>query len=160
MEVKDLKALIEALDRSSLSELSYSQQDGTKVTLRKNAPVAAAAAPVYVQAPVAAPAPAPVAAAPAAPVAAAPAAKAEDSTAGLLEIKSPMVGTFYRTPSPDAAPFVSEGSSVSKGQTVCIVEAMKLMNEIESEVSGTIVKVCLENEAPVEFGTVLYLVKP
>lgn len=159
MEVKDLKALIEALDRSSLSELSYSQQDGTKVTLRKNAPVAAAAAPVYVQAPVAAAAPVPVAAAAPAPVAT-PAAKVEDSTAGLLEIKSPMVGTFYRTPSPDAAPFVSEGSSVSKGQTVCIVEAMKLMNEIESEVSGTIVKVCLENEAPVEFGTVLYLVKP
>lgn len=159
MEVKDLKALIEALDRSSLSELSYSQQDGTKVTLRKNAPVVAAAAPVYAPAPVAAVPVAPVAAAPA-PVASAPAAKAEDSTAGLLEIKSPMVGTFYRTPSPDAAPFVSEGSSVTKGQTVCIVEAMKLMNEIESEVSGTIVKVCLENEAPVEFGTVLYLVKP
>jgi len=159
MEVKDLKALIEALDRSSLSELSYSHQDGTKVTLRKNAPVVAGPAPVYVQAPVAA---APVAAAPAAaPAAVAVAPKAEASAeAGLLEIKSPMVGTFYRTPSPDAAPFVSEGSSVSKGQTVCIVEAMKLMNEIESEVSGTIVKVCLENESPVEFGTVLYLVKP
>lgn len=157
MEVKDLKALIEALDRSSLSELSYSQQDGTKVTLRKNAPVVAA--PAYAPAPVAvtAPAAAPLAA-PAAPVAAA--TKAEDSTAGLLEVKSPMVGTFYRTPSPDAAPFVTEGSSVTKGQTVCIVEAMKLMNEIESDVSGTIVKVCLENESPVEFGTVLYLVKP
>jgi acetyl-CoA carboxylase biotin carboxyl carrier protein len=158
MEVKDLKALIEALDRSSLSELSYSQQDGTKVTLRKNAPVLAAAAPVYAAAPAVAAVQAPVAAA--VSVTTTPKAEATAVESGLLEIKSPMVGTFYRTPSPDAAPFVSEGASVSKGQTVCIVEAMKLMNEIESEVTGTIVKVCLENEAPVEFGTVLYLVKP
>jgi acetyl-CoA carboxylase biotin carboxyl carrier protein len=158
MEVKDLKALIEALDRSSLSELSFSHQDGTKVTLRRNAPVVAVAGtPTYAPAPVQAlPAPAPAAAPAAAPV-----SKSDTTDAsGLLEIKSPMVGTFYRTPNPDAAPFVTEGSAVSKGQTVCIVEAMKLMNEIESDVTGTIVKVCLENEAPVEFGTVLYLVKP
>ena len=155
MEVKDLKALIEALDRSSLSELSFSHQDGTKVTLRRNAPVLSAPVSVYAPEPLAS---APVAL-PSSPAAQAPKVEAAVES-GLLEIKSPMVGTFYRTPSPDAAPFVSEGSSVSKGQTVCIVEAMKLMNEIESDVSGTIVKVCLENEAPVEFGTVLFLVKP
>ncbi|MEN9355196.1 MAG: hypothetical protein RL318_2521 [Fibrobacterota bacterium] len=160
MEIKDLKALIEALDRSSLSELAYSHQDGTKVTLRKNAPVMAAAAPVY------APAPAPIASAPApaatpAPVAAAtPKAEPSAVEAGLVEVKSPMVGTFYRSPSPDAAAFAAEGTAISKGQTICIVEAMKLMNEIESDVTGTVVKVCLENEAPVEFGTVLFLVKP
>lgn len=161
MEVKDLKALIEALDRSSLSELSYSHQDGTKVTLRKNAPVVAAPAPVYMAAPAPVAAPAAAPATVAAP-ASAPVAKAEPTAAesGLVEIKSPMVGTFYRSPSPDAAAFASEGSSITKGQSICIVEAMKLMNEIESDVTGTVVKVCLENEAPVEFGTVLFLVKP
>lgn len=157
MEVKDLKALIEALDRSSLSELSYSHQDGTKVTLRKNAPVIAASAPVYMTAPAPVAAPAPVPASASVPV-----AKAEPTAteSGLVEVKSPMVGTFYRSPSPDAAAFASEGSSITKGQSICIVEAMKLMNEIESDVTGTVVKVCLENEAPVEFGTVLFLVKP
>ena len=155
MEVKDLKSLIEALDRSSLTELSLSREDGTKVVLRKNSTlVAAPVAPVSYQAP----APAVVSAAPAAPAAPAPAAAPVES--GLLEIRSPMVGTFYLSPTPESPAFMSEGSSVSKGQTVCIVEAMKLMNEIESEVAGTIVKVCLENETAVEFGTVLFLVKP
>jgi len=155
MEVKDLKSLIEALDRSSLTELSLSREDGTKVVLRKNSTlVAAPVAPVSYQAP----APAVVSAAPAAPAAPAPAVAPVES--GLLEIRSPMVGTFYLSPTPESPAFMSEGSSVSKGQTVCIVEAMKLMNEIESEVAGTIVKVCLENETAVEFGTVLFLVKP
>ncbi len=159
MEVKDLKALIEALDRSSLTELSLSREDGTKVVLRKSAPVYAA----YPQAP-AAPAPVPVAPAPvslpAAPVAVEASAPEAAVESGLLEIRSPMVGTFYNAPGPEAATFVQEGATVTKGQTVCIVEAMKLMNEIESEVAGTIVKVCVENESAVEFGTVLFLVKP
>ena len=77
-----------------------------------------------------------------------------------LEIKSPMIGTFYRTSSPEAAPFVSVGDKVSKGQTVCIIEAMKLFNEIESEVSGTIVKVMVENASPVEYDQVLFVVEP
>ena len=161
MEVKDLKALIEALDRSSLTELSLSREDGTKVVLRKSAPVYAA----YPQAP-AAPTPGPVAVAPApvsspaAPVAVEASAPEAAAESGLLEIRSPMVGTFYNAPGPEAATFVQEGATVSKGQTVCIVEAMKLMNEIESEVAGTIVKVCVENESAIEFGTVLFLVKP
>ncbi len=157
MEVKDLKVLIEALDRSSLTELSFSRDDGTKVVLRK-AVAAGACVPMVAAAP-AVSAAAPAAAAIAAP-AAAPAAAEADADAGLVKIVSPMVGTFYRSPSPDAAVFAQEGSKISKGQTVCVVEAMKLMNEIESEVDGTIVKVCVENEAPVEFGTVLFLVKP
>lgn len=77
-----------------------------------------------------------------------------------LEIKSPMIGTFYRTSNPEAAPFVSVGDKVSKGQTVCIIEAMKLFNEIESEVSGTIVKVMVENSSPVEYDQVLFVVEP
>jgi acetyl-CoA carboxylase biotin carboxyl carrier protein len=77
-----------------------------------------------------------------------------------LEIKSPMIGTFYRTSNPDSPPFVSVGDKVSKGQTVCIIEAMKLFNEIESEVSGTIVKVMVENASPVEYDQVLFVVEP
>ncbi len=78
----------------------------------------------------------------------------------LVEIKSPMVGTFYRAPSPDAKPYVSVGDTVEPGTVVCIIEAMKLMNEIESEVSGKIAKIMVENEQPVEFGQTLFLVSP
>ena len=77
-----------------------------------------------------------------------------------VEIKSPMIGTFYRTANPDSPPFISIGDKVSKGQTVCIIEAMKLFNEIESEVSGTIVKVMVENSSPVEYDQVLFVVEP
>jgi acetyl-CoA carboxylase biotin carboxyl carrier protein len=79
--------------------------------------------------------------------------------ANLVPIKSPMVGTFYRSPAPDADPYVEENSAVTVGQTVCIVEAMKLMNEIESEVSGRIARILVENAQPVEFGQVLFLVE-
>jgi acetyl-CoA carboxylase biotin carboxyl carrier protein len=80
-------------------------------------------------------------------------------TANLVPIKSPMVGTFYRAPAPDADPYVEESSTVSVGQTVCIVEAMKLMNEIESEVTGRIAKILVENAQPVEYGQTLFLVE-
>jgi acetyl-CoA carboxylase biotin carboxyl carrier protein len=105
----------------------------------------------------------PMAAAPVAaagtPAAASPAAPAPAVTA-LKEIKSPMVGTFYRSPEPGADPYVKVGSRVSAGQTVCIIEAMKIMNEIEAEVTGVVKEVCLEDASPVEFGTVLYRVDP
>jgi len=156
VNVDEIAKLIELLDKSSLAELSWSF-DNERLSLKKHgvgAPVQMVAAPAPVAAPVAAPAPAPAAAAPAA----APAAPAQD--AGLVEIRSPMVGTFYRAASPDSPSYVEEGTRVEKGKTVCIVEAMKLMNEIESEVSGTIVRIVAQNEQPVEFGTVLFLVRP
>jgi len=110
------------------------------------------------------PAAAPVAAAPAAPVQDAPANDApvasDEPSGNLLEIRSPIVGTFYRSPSPDKPPYVKVGDSVSTGDVVCIVEAMKLFNEIESEVSGKIVKVLIEEAKPVEYDQVLYLVDP
>lgn len=81
-------------------------------------------------------------------------------TKNTVEIKSPMIGTFYRTANPDSPPFISVGDKVSKGQTVCIIEAMKLFNEIESEVSGTIVKVMVENSSPVEYDQLLFVVEP
>ena len=83
-----------------------------------------------------------------------------DNTSSLVEIKSPMVGTFYRAPAPDADPYVSPNERITEGQVVCIVEAMKLMNEIESEVSGRVVKILVENGKPVEFGQVLFLIDP
>ena len=89
-----------------------------------------------------------------------PAAEAVESTTHLLTVEAPMVGTFYRAPKPDAPPFVAEGDVVKEGQVICIVEAMKLMNEIESKVAGRIAKVVVENGQPVEFGQPLFLVDP
>jgi acetyl-CoA carboxylase biotin carboxyl carrier protein len=86
--------------------------------------------------------------------------ESDDRDSGLVAIESPMVGTFYASPDPESPPFVRQGDHVSKGQVVCIVEAMKLMNEIESEVSGTVVRVAVENAKPVEFGQPLFLVEP
>jgi acetyl-CoA carboxylase biotin carboxyl carrier protein len=92
----------------------------------------------------------------------APPVKAEKPAASstTLDIKSPMIGTFYRTANPDSPPFVSVGDKITKGQTVCIIEAMKLYNEIEAEVSGTLVKVMIENATPVEYDQVLFIVEP
>ena len=87
-------------------------------------------------------------------------ATAETSGRKTVEIKSPMIGTFYRSSGPDTPPFISVGDKISKGQTVCIIEAMKLFNEIESEVSGTVVKVMVENATPVEYEQVLFVVEP
>ncbi|MFQ5678681.1 MAG: acetyl-CoA carboxylase biotin carboxyl carrier protein [Gemmatimonadota bacterium] len=84
----------------------------------------------------------------------------EEAGAALHEVKSPMVGTFYRAPAPDAPPYVEVGDEVRKGQTLCILEAMKLMNELESELSGAIREVCVENAEPVEFGQVLFRIEP
>ena len=89
-----------------------------------------------------------------------PAADSAESTAHLLTVEAPMVGTFYRAPKPDAPPFVNEGDAIKEGQVLCIVEAMKLMNEIEARVAGRIVKVLVENGQPVEFGQPLFLMEP
>lgn len=155
MNIDDISRLVELVDRSSLAELSWSAE-GQRLLLRKPG----AGAPVQVVSAPAAPAAAPVAAASAAVPVAAPVAAVPAVEAGLVEIRSPMVGTFYRAASPDTPSYVEEGGRIEKGKPVCIVEAMKLMNEIESEVSGTIVKACVANETPVEFGTVLFLVRP
>ncbi|HEX6370525.1 MAG TPA: acetyl-CoA carboxylase biotin carboxyl carrier protein [Longimicrobium sp.] len=151
-----IRGLIEAVDDSGIDSLEIAR-GGTKIRINKTpppAPVAAAAAAPAV-APAAAPAPAPTAAA--APAeAAAPAPPAST----LVEIKSPMVGTFYRAPAPEAPAYVELGSRITKGQTLCILEAMKLMNELPSEVNGTVREVCVENGEPVEFGQVLFRIEP
>ena len=150
-----IRRLIDMVDGSGIDSLEISRF-GTRVRIAKSPPVTVSAA-----APSAMPA-APTAAAPAEPAAtAAPEpADVEEPDSGLAEIHSPMVGTFYRAPAPDAPPYVEPGDRVEKGQTVCILEAMKLMNELEAEVSGTVREICVENAEPVEFGQVLFRIDP
>ena len=148
-ETDYIEKLAKILAETGLTEISL--EDGEQaITLRKDVVVTSAP---QVVAPVAAPAVAPIAA-PAAQSAEAP-APAKKGT----PITSPMVGTFYKSPSPDAAPFVTVGSTIKQGDVVCIVEAMKMMNEIESEVSGKVVEICVEDGQPVEFGQVLLYVE-
>ena len=148
-ETDYIEKLAKILAETGMTEISL--EDGEQaITLRKDVVVTSAP---QVVAPVTAPAAAPIAA-PVAQSAEAP-APAKKGT----PITSPMVGTFYKSPSPDAAPFVTVGSTIKQGDVVCIVEAMKMMNEIESEVSGKVVEICVEDGQPVEFGQVLLYVE-
>ena len=163
MDFKQLQELIRLINKSNIGELSI-EEKGFKVTIKqKQDPVqqfVSAAAPVYSQAP-AFPQAAPSPAAPASSAAADKAKSAAAETASnLITIKSPMIGTFYRSQSPDKPPFASVGDAIEPGKVVCIIEAMKLFNEIESEVTGKIVKVLVEDASPVEFDQPLFLVEP
>jgi len=154
----DVTRLVDSLEGSDVRTLVWTR-GGEKVVIRRGpAPVnvvsSPAPAPVALAAPVAAPVPA--AALPAAPAAKAP-EKAPEKPGHL--VTSPFVGTFYRAPSPDSPPFVDVGSTVKKGQVLCIVEAMKLMNEIEAEVEGKIVEIMVLNATPVEFGEKLFRIE-
>ena len=146
LEVSSWGRRIRIVQKLSLSDNGYSGQTA----------VLSAAAPAAAPPPPVASAPA---VAPTAPPPPTPAAPVED-TGKYVEITSPMVGTFYTAPAPDASPYVSMNEKISVGQVVCIVEAMKLMNEIESEVSGRVVKILLENAQPVEFGQAVFLIDP
>ncbi len=151
-ELSELKALIRLVQRTGIGELEVAS-GGRSVR------ISATASTAMVPAAFAAPAPAPQPAAPA-PAAAPEGPAAAAPASHLKAITSPMVGTFYRAPAPDADPFVETGDSVEPGQTVCIIEAMKLMNEIEAEFRGRVVQVLVENAQPVEFGQKLFLVEP
>ncbi len=161
MEFKQIQELIKAINKSNISELSVEQGD-FKITI-KQAQAATETQFVAVQAPMPAmqmPQAAP-AAAPAVPAATpAPAAAATAESANTITIKSPMIGTFYRSSSPDKPPFVNVGDEIDTGKVVCIIEAMKLFNEIESEVKGRIVKVLVDDASPVEYDQPLFLVEP
>lgn len=153
MDLRKLKTLIDLVSESNVSELEITEADG-KVRIVKSAPVVAAPVVQTVMAPAAAPvAAAPVAAAPAV---AAPAA--EPAISGHI-VKSPMVGTFYRASSPNAKPFAEVGQAIKAGEPLCIIEAMKIMNEIEADATGTITKVFCENGQPVEFGQPLFIIE-
>lgn len=157
MDFKQIQELIKIINKSNIGEISVEQKD-FKITIKQkeeqvHTVVAAAPAPVVM----AAAAAAPVAAAPTAASVIAPAAPKADN---LVTIKSPMIGTFYRRSSPDKPAFAEIGDEVNPGKVVCIIEAMKLFNEIESEVSGKIVKVLVEDASPVEYDQPLFLVEP
>ncbi|MCO5108887.1 MAG: acetyl-CoA carboxylase biotin carboxyl carrier protein [Burkholderiaceae bacterium] len=151
MDLRKLKTLIDLVAESGISELEITEGDG-KVRIVKSQP-----GPVTMQAPMQMAAPA--AAAPATAVAAPAAAVAAPAAPEGHLVKSPMVGTFYRSAQPGAEPFVAVGSQVKEGDTLCIIEAMKLMNEIEADKSGTIRAVLADNGSPVEFGQPLFVIE-
>ncbi|WP_296115268.1 acetyl-CoA carboxylase biotin carboxyl carrier protein [uncultured Neisseria sp.] len=153
MDLRKLKKLIDLVEESGIAEIEVTEGE-EKVRITRTT---AAAAPVYAT-------PAPAAAAPvAAPVAAAPAAAAPAAAPAARDLsnaqKSPMVGTFYRAPGPNAAAFVEVGQQVKAGDTLCIIEAMKLMNEIEAEKSGVVKEILVENGTPVEYGEPLFIIE-
>lgn len=157
MNLNEIQDLIKFVAKSGVTEVEIEQKD-FKITIKSEKQKADA--PIYVQA--TAPAAAPIAApasAPAAPVAT-PAAPAVSEDDKYIVVKSPMIGTFYRSAGPDKDAFVSVGQTINKGDTVCIIEAMKLFNEIESELSGKIVKVLVDDATPVEYDQPLFLVDP
>jgi acetyl-CoA carboxylase biotin carboxyl carrier protein len=165
LDGKELKDLIELISKSNFVTFEL-EREGFKLKLEKgtagSATVASAPAPRAIPAApagAAAPAATPPSAAPAPPSAAPPAAT-ESAPSGLVEMTSPIVGTFYRQPSQAAPPFVEPGSKVKKGQVLCIIEAMKLMNEIEAEMDAEVVEILVANGQPVEFGEILFRLRP
>ncbi|MES2650759.1 MAG: acetyl-CoA carboxylase biotin carboxyl carrier protein [Bacteroidota bacterium] len=154
MDIKQIQELIKFVSRSGVNEVAI-EQENFKITIKTNQ------APVYVNAAL----PAPVAAqpvpqaAPAVEIKSTASPEAED-TSKYITIKSPMIGTFYRSSSPDKPSFANVGDEIATGKVICIIEAMKLFNEIESEVSGRIVKVLVDNASPVEYDQPLFLVEP
>jgi acetyl-CoA carboxylase biotin carboxyl carrier protein len=143
MEIEDLKSLIELLRETDITELLV-EKDGTKVRIKREK--------MFPQIEVSTPR--------ATPLKETIIPETEEETQRLVTVTSPIVGTFYRSPSPDAPSFVDPGLKIKKGQVLCIIEAMKLMNEIESEVDGVVVKALVENGQPVEYGEPLFLIEP
>ncbi len=163
MKPKEIQELIDFVANSGLAEVNI-ETEQFKLNIKKYPDVVASQAPVYSLPQVAQQAIAPAATTTAPAANTAPAAKTEapaaEAKSNLITIKSPMIGTFYRSAGPDKPLFVNVGDEVSAGKTVCIIEAMKLFNEIESEISGTIVKILVDNATPVEYDQPLFLVEP
>ena len=161
MDFKQIQELIRLINKSNIGEITV-EEKGFKITIKQKQETVQQllAPPVYAQQPVSAPPPQqlPASPAPAAAEKAKPAA--EPAASNLITIKSPMIGTFYRRASPDKPLFVEVGDEITPGKVVCIIEAMKLFNEIESEISGKVVKVLVDDASPVEYDQPLYLVEP
>ena len=158
IDLRYVKKLLEMIDASSVNTIEITSDKGVKIRVSKNSPrgpVQFAAPQMMMQ-----PAAAPAAPAPAAPSASDAPPKAEPARSNLLEVKSPMVGTYYAAPEPGAKPYLSVGDRISKGQILCIIEAMKIMNEIESEFDGIVKEVVAQNAHPVEYGQVLLRIDP
>lgn len=164
LSVNELKDLVAALSQSEVAELTLKSPEFELILRKQGAVVSTAPAPMAVmagpEAPTVATAPPVAPAGTEGPQPAAAPAPPPSNASDWIEITSPMVGTFYRAPAPEEPPFVNVGERITTGQTVCIIEAMKLMNELEAEVAGEIVEILVENGEPVEFGQTLMLVKP
>ena len=159
MDIREIQNLIKFVAKSGATEVKL-EMDDIKITIKTTDGGSSETTTYIQQAPVSQALPQAAAPQPTAPAASAEAAPAADDNAKYITIKSPIIGTLYRKPSPDKAPFVEVGTSISKGDVVCVIEAMKLFNEIESEVSGKIVKVLVDDSSPVEFDQPLFLVDP
>jgi acetyl-CoA carboxylase biotin carboxyl carrier protein len=165
VDIADLKEILRILEEQDITEFEL-EQDGVKLRVRRPLPIPPTSAPAQVATldpqPASAPAPVPagtLAVAPSNPSAASPSPVVEAPASDEFVVKSPIVGTFYRAPDPNASPFVSAGDRVKVGQVLCIIEAMKLMNEIEAEVAGEVLKVHPENGQPVQYGDPLFTVR-
>ena len=152
MDIRKVKKLIELLEESGIAEIEIKEGEES-VRISRSSSLTVAPAPMVAAAPIAAPAVAP------APAPVAPAAGNESAVPSGHTVNSPMVGTFYRAPSPGAANFVEVGDKVSEGDTLCIVEAMKMMNQIEADKSGTIKAILIDDAAPVEFDEPLFVIE-
>jgi len=148
MNVKELKEMIALMNENGLTEIEI-EREGQRIKIKKGFSGSSEVTQerIFIQPQQAG-------------QIAAPAKEEEAVKSNLIEIKAPMVGTFYRSPAPDAPPFVEKGNVIEPGQVICIVEAMKLMNEIKSEVKGKVVDILVENAQPIEFGHVLFLIEP
>lgn len=163
MDLKEIQNLIRFVAKSGASEVKL-EMDDVKITIRTGGDEDKSGTTIVQQVPsmpqMQMPAQAATPAVPATETPAAPAAPAEDDNSKYITIKSPIIGTFYRKPSPDKPTFVEVGKQIGEGDVLCVIEAMKLFNEIESEVSGTIVKILVDDSSPVEFDQPLFLVDP
>jgi len=161
MDLKEIQNLIKFVSKSGVSEVSMEQGE-FKITIKTDLPAGQVMMqqPVNVALPAAAPMAAPVAAAPVATEVVTTEETASEDNSNYITIKSPMIGTFYRRPAPDKDLFVNVGDSIAPGDVICVVEAMKLFNEIESEVSGKIIKILVDDTTPIEYDQPLFLVDP
>lgn len=155
MDLKDIKAIIDLMKKNSVSEFELEKQD-FKIRLKRGMNGNNGGAVQYEEVPALTYAPAPAVI----PTAGAPAASTTPVASNELDVKSPMIGTFYRSPSPESAPYIEVGSEVGPDSVVCIIEAMKVMNEIKAEVRGVVTQILMENGKPVEFGQPLFKVRP
>ncbi len=161
IDLRYVKKLLEMVDASSANSIEITSDKGVKIRISKSASqrgMVQMGAPMQMQ-PMAAPAPV-AAPAPSSDGAEAKAKAAEAAKSRYLEVKSPMVGTYYSAPEPGAKPYLSVGERISKGQVLCIIEAMKIMNEIESEFDGVVKEILAQNSHPVEYGQVLFRIDP
>lgn len=158
MDIKDIQNLIKFVAKSGASEVKL-EMDDIKITIKTGGEIRPETTTYVQQIPVSAPAPTPTPSVPMAETPATPVATKDDNSK-YITIKSPIIGTFYRKPSPDKPVFVEVGSNIKEGDVLCVIEAMKLFNEIESEVSGKIVKILVDDSSPVEFDQPLFLVDP